>query len=401
MVKRILADRIRASIEQGERRQEALPEYSCDINCEGVFMRKMEIQNTTKRAEDRHWATMFLELNGTALNVWHCKKDRAWRKAKGAPKFSADNPPWMKKTVLAKSYSLAYADAGIAADYQKRRYVIRIRAETDQFLISCTELETFVKWLDALFAAISVAAPLEDRDFPRDQSVPRSQRMRWFRGQAAAALNNRSAGRRLADRLTGRTDPTAAAAAATDAASATPGGPEDLPPQFIEDQQRRQQEQQAEEDAITPLPPLPSAQAQRRPQPPTAAAQTAASILMGRLSMSGGGGGSSNNNNENVDTDTGKWTPPKKWTRTHDMVYAKLCYAVLLFTSPRKSNYIVARGKQWFVDWPTGRMVRVNPPAYGETDVQGPWHVVRPERPATAVAAAAAAAAAQQQPQRA
>lgn len=119
MVKRILADRIRASIEQGERRQEALPEYSCDINCEGVFMRKMEIQNTTKRAEDRHWATMFLELNGTALNAWHCKKDRAWRKAKGAPKFSADNPPWMKRTVLAKSYSLAYADAGIAADYQK------------------------------------------------------------------------------------------------------------------------------------------------------------------------------------------------------------------------------------------------------------------------------------------
>jgi hypothetical protein len=61
------------------------------------------------------------------------------------------------------------------------------------------------------------------------------------------------------------------------------------------------------------------------------------------------------------------------------MLYAKLCYAVLLFRSPRKSNYVIAKGKKWFVDWTTGRMIRVLPPGYFEHEVVGPWQVWRTE----------------------
>lgn len=61
------------------------------------------------------------------------------------------------------------------------------------------------------------------------------------------------------------------------------------------------------------------------------------------------------------------------------MLYAKLCYSNLLFRSPRKSNYIIHKGKKWFVDWSTGRMVRVLPPAYGEVDYFGPWQVIHTE----------------------
>src|SRR4051812_16887175 len=57
-----------------------------------------------------------------------------------------------------------------ALTMHRRRYVIRVRAETDQFLLSCVELSTLIKWLENLFAAIDVAAPIDDRDFPRDQS---------------------------------------------------------------------------------------------------------------------------------------------------------------------------------------------------------------------------------------
>ena len=71
--------------------------------------------------------------------------------------------------------------------------------------------------------------------------------------------------------------------------------------------------------------------------------------------------------------------PRSKWTEKHDELYAKLCYAVLLFKSPRKTNYVVSRGKQWYVDWDSGRMVRVLPPAYGEVDLWGPWQVIAPE----------------------
>src|SRR5690349_6137281 len=69
----------------------------------------------------------------------------------------------------------------------RRRYTIRVRAETDQFLLCCVELSTFNKWLEGLFAAIDIALPLEDRDFPRDMSIPRIQRIRWFHGQSPTA----------------------------------------------------------------------------------------------------------------------------------------------------------------------------------------------------------------------
>lgn len=83
--------------------------------------------------------------------------------------------------------------------------------------------------------------------------------------------------------------------------------------------------------------------------------------------------------NEAIDPDTGKWSPEHQWTSAHDLLYAKLCYSVLLFKSPRKSNYIISKGKQWFVDWATGRMIRVLPPAYGEIDFFGPWQVIHTE----------------------
>jgi hypothetical protein len=239
----------------------------------------------------------------------------------------------VKKASLEKSYSLLHADAGIAADYKKRRYVIRVRAETDQFLLSCVELPTFVHWLDALFAAMSVAAPIEDREFPRDQSIPRIQRIRWLRGQRP----------RLEDNSTGfplinQRRPSSAA-----------GDDEDDP----------DGEAEGEGDADR-LPDDNNGNYSHYPQHP----------IVGRLSTT-------SYPNENIDPDTGKWIPRHLWTTTHDHLYAKLCYAVLLFKSPRKSNYIVAKGKLWVVDWSTGRMARVLPPSYGEQEVYGPWQYTR------------------------
>lgn len=83
--------------------------------------------------------------------------------------------------------------------------------------------------------------------------------------------------------------------------------------------------------------------------------------------------------NVGVDPHSGKWVPEHRWSSAHDLLYAKLCYSNLLFRSPRKSNYIIRQGKKWYVDWTTGRMVRVLPPAYGEVDYFGPWQVIHTE----------------------
>ncbi|KAK7935420.1 pleckstrin-like domain-containing protein [Apiospora marii] len=99
-----------------------LPRYLCDIVLDAVLRMKMEIEETVKRAAGRqHWLTVLM---------------------------------------------LQY----------RRRYVIRVRAETDQFLLSCVELPSFVLWLDALSAAINVAPVIDEREFPKDQSLPRVTR---------------------------------------------------------------------------------------------------------------------------------------------------------------------------------------------------------------------------------
>lgn len=105
---------------QPQKQPEVLPDYSCDVHIEGVFMRKMEIEDTVKRAEFRNWHMVYVVLHGTALNVYQVKKDRAWWSVKTeGPGVSPDSPPWVRKAALEKSYSLLHADAGIAADYRK------------------------------------------------------------------------------------------------------------------------------------------------------------------------------------------------------------------------------------------------------------------------------------------
>jgi len=99
---------------------DVLPKYSCDVHIEGVFMRKMELEDTIKRAEVRNWQMVYVELHGTAFNIYNVKKERGWWSTKhDGPDISPDNPPWVKKSSLERSYSLLHADAGIAADYRK------------------------------------------------------------------------------------------------------------------------------------------------------------------------------------------------------------------------------------------------------------------------------------------
>ncbi len=99
------------------REDEILPPYSCDIHIEGVFQRKMETEKATQRAGDRHWGRVYVVLHGTALNIHKAKS--AWCKAKADQRIDPDRPPNLKKGSLLRSYSLAYADVGIAADYLK------------------------------------------------------------------------------------------------------------------------------------------------------------------------------------------------------------------------------------------------------------------------------------------
>jgi hypothetical protein len=223
----------------------------------------------------------------------------------------------------------------------RRRYVIRMRAETDQFLLSCVELGTFVKWLDGIFAAIHISPPIDERDFPRDFSIPRIQRIRWLRGHRPQPQDSIGFERLTEQRRQEASD---------------------------EDEDDGEGEGEGEGEGGEP----PDAAYRGDDQGGPGHGPRTDHPIVGRLSTT-------SYPNESVDPVTGKWGPQHHWTLTHDQLYARLCYSVLLFKSPRKSNYVIARGKRWYVNWNTGRMVRVLPPAYGEVDVMGPWQVIMPE----------------------
>lgn len=231
----------------------------------------------------------------------------------------------------------------------RRRYVIRLRAESDQFLLSCVELKTFVNWLDNIFAAIVVAAPIDERDFPRDQSIPRVQRIRWLRGQIPRAEDNATGFQRLGPRRS--------------SVASVGGNDQNIGGDGDDMNGGRgsvlEEDQPIEEDVYEGPMAGPSSRMDQHP-------------VVGRLSTT-------SYPNEAIDAETGKWAPRQAWSITHDHLYAKLCFSVLLFKSPRKSNYVIAKGKQWFVDWASGRMIRVLPPAYGEDDQFRPWQVMMPE----------------------
>lgn len=191
-----------------------------------------------------------------------------------------------------------------------------------------------MKWLECLFAAIDVAVPIDERDFPRDQSIPRIQRLRWLRGQFG---HQNTGGGEIWDSFG--------------------SGPTQLPTAVDETTGLNMSDQPG-------IFPLGSPITQSSGDYPTSGQES-----INRFSMAPQG-------NEDVEPGTGKWRPRHLWSTTHDMVYAKLCYAVLLFKSPRKSNFVIFKGQRWHIDWSTGQMSRVQPPSYGEPEFWGPWQVI-------------------------
>lgn len=100
--------------------KESLPDYYCDVHMENVFQLKMEIEEAVKRAEYRNWRSVFVVLHGTALHIYSAKKEFGWGRSRTTgPDVQPDNPSWLKKGRLERTYSLQHADVGIAADYHK------------------------------------------------------------------------------------------------------------------------------------------------------------------------------------------------------------------------------------------------------------------------------------------
>ncbi|KAF8800588.1 hypothetical protein BYT27DRAFT_7199720 [Phlegmacium glaucopus] len=79
---------------------------------------------------------------------------------------------------LIKAYTMQQAECGLGTDYLKRKHVIRVRLEGEQFLMQARDVDSVIEWIEGLQAATNVAMDLDERLMPRGPLFPRRRRRR-------------------------------------------------------------------------------------------------------------------------------------------------------------------------------------------------------------------------------
>lgn len=132
---------------------ETLPRYRPSVEMSGTLSRKLELVSPFDSAPRRAWHNVFVVLDNTQLKLY--------------------NP---RTCELVRVYTLQYAEVGLATDYAKRPFTLRIRAECEQFLLSCIDDDDCVRWANGIQMGISLALPLDERTLPKYRSIPRRRR---------------------------------------------------------------------------------------------------------------------------------------------------------------------------------------------------------------------------------
>ncbi|KAG5636473.1 hypothetical protein H0H81_007891 [Sphagnurus paluster] len=81
-------------------------------------------------------------------------------------------------STLIRAYTMQNAESGLGNDYLKRKNVIRVRVEGEQFLIQAKDVADVVAWIEALQASANIALDLDERLMPKGPLFPRRRRRR-------------------------------------------------------------------------------------------------------------------------------------------------------------------------------------------------------------------------------
>ena len=147
-----------------------LPVYNCTVFRTALLSRKMEYVRPDQPAKNRIWHKSHVLLRGTIMYLYDLDD---------LPVMPTDDddkalPPDQVKP--ARIYSLQYADAGVATDYVKKRFVLRVRLEGEQFLLQASTDKERDDWIESIQAASNIALSLDERCMPRFVTLPRRRR---------------------------------------------------------------------------------------------------------------------------------------------------------------------------------------------------------------------------------
>ncbi|KAJ6514523.1 hypothetical protein DFH09DRAFT_941085 [Mycena vulgaris] len=105
-------------------------------------------------------------------------------KEKGAAGTDVPEP---EPADLIRAYTLQHAESGLGNDYLKRKHVIRVRLEGEQFLLQARDVSDVVDWIEGLHSATDIALDLDERIMPKGPLFPRRRRRRPPRAPATTA----------------------------------------------------------------------------------------------------------------------------------------------------------------------------------------------------------------------
>ncbi|RPB27695.1 PH domain-like protein [Terfezia boudieri ATCC MYA-4762] len=293
-----------------EEGREQLPEYYCSVHREAVFYTKMELRTPFDRATDRSWNKEYVVLHGTLLRLHKARRIPFFASPDMRSRLGEDGSTrpegWMPGE-LTKSYTLQGAEVGIATDYKKRHFVIRVRAETEQFLLASKSVDECIAWLEALSAAVDLSPALEERTLPRYQMTPRRRRAPVIEEQERII---RSQFPHLIESMTEE-----------------------------EDEGGSRRDSISDRDELIRSPPLRGMRGPGDSEEPITGPPTSISASANRPSSGG------------------KWRPSDTLTPEANLRYARRCMAVLRDDSPRLSDYIIKDGRRYRVAWDKKQLV--------------------------------------------
>ncbi|KAH3901354.1 uncharacterized protein SCDLUD_002846 [Saccharomycodes ludwigii] len=93
-------------------------------------------------------------------------------------KIQQNRKRYLTNDRIYRSYSLQYAKFGIPMDYDKKFFVLRLRCELEQFMISFAHVDNLIDWSVYLSIGIGVSLDLDFREMPNYRVVPRRRRRR-------------------------------------------------------------------------------------------------------------------------------------------------------------------------------------------------------------------------------
>ena len=76
------------------------------------------------------------------------EREREVAQGAGGKEKGEDAPFTPDGRDLLRQYSLQHAESGLASDYQKRKNVIRVRMEGEQFLLQAKDVASVVDWIE-------------------------------------------------------------------------------------------------------------------------------------------------------------------------------------------------------------------------------------------------------------